>query len=87
MYSRVRGWPSASAARASQVLAVERDDPRVVRSSQQRLDGFPSARAEVESPVVDVHPDEFVGPLMIEIAAVFFGVFQSFLAVVERRNA
>src|SRR4051812_34619975 len=59
------------------------NDPRFVAHIQEPPDGFPAVVAVVESALVDVHADEFVGELSIEVAGELHGVGESFFAVVE----
>src|SRR5262249_32953762 len=42
----------------------------LVSPRQQLSHRFAAARAEVERPVVDVHPHELIGPLAVKVAAV-----------------
>ena len=59
------------------------DDAGFVSFAQQRLDRRASPRSEIERPVVHVHFHKRVRPLAIEVAAVFFGIRQGLLPMVE----
>ena len=52
-------------------------------AGQERCDRLAAAGAVVEGPVVDVHADEFIGEVAVEIAAELEGVFDGRLAMIE----
>ncbi len=51
------------------------------RPGQEGPDGLAAPRAVVDGPLVDVHPDEAVGQLGVEVAGVVQGVVEGLLAV------
>ena len=55
----------------------------LVTACEKSGDRLASGRAEVASPVVDVHPYEFVGLQAVQVAAVLHGMPQRLVAVVE----
>ena len=57
--------------------------PACVAHLQQLDDGFAAILAVIERALVDVHADELVGHLRIEIAGKLHGVLQRFLAIVQ----
>src|SRR6266567_4918174 len=50
---------------------------------QQPPDAFPAVIAVVEGTLVDVHADEFVGKLRVEIAGELHGIGQRFFAMID----
>src|SRR5208282_2624846 len=59
------------------------NDPRLVPHVEEPADGFAAVVAVVERAFVDVHADEFVGELGIEIAGKLHGIGERFFAMID----
>src|SRR6267378_856567 len=60
-----------------------RNNTRLVPHIQQPPDRFPAVIPVVEGSLVDVHADEFVGELGIEVAGELHGIGECFVAMIN----
>src|SRR5436305_1938885 len=78
---RKRARPAASA----HELDVDRtgDQARLGRSLEERAYGLAPPGAVIDGPIIDVHADEPVGELRLEVAGIPQGVIERLLAMIQ----